>query len=96
MANQEPTVQEAPLEEAAHREPVTVTVNTKPVKLPSHRVTGLEIKKEAIAQGVDIQLDFQLVEEAHDDHPAHDISDDTKITVNKHSKFTANDVDDDS
>jgi len=81
---------------AEHREPVTVTVNTKPVRLPSHRVTGLEIKKAAIDQGVEIELDFQLVEEAHDDHPARKIADDKTITVTKHSEFSANDVDDDS
>lgn len=75
---------------------VAVTVNRKPVTLSSHRVTGLEIKQAAIAQGVQIELDFQLTEEAHDGHPARVIADDKTITVTKHSVFTANDVDDDS
>jgi len=75
---------------------VTVTVNEKPVTLPKHRVTGLEIKQTAIAQGVEIQLDFILVEEAHDGHEAKVIGDDDVIEVNKHSKFTANDGDDNS
>jgi hypothetical protein len=93
-----PTTHEAApeVEESHHRHPVTVKVNRKPVKLESHRVTGLEIKEAAIAQGVEIQTDFQLAEEAHDGHPARIIGDDKKITVTDHSEFTANDVDDDS
>lgn len=79
-----------------HGGQVTVTVNTKPVVLDSHRVTGLQIKQAAIAQGVDIELDFHLVLEAHDGHPARRIRDDEAITVTKHSVFSANDGDDDS
>jgi hypothetical protein len=75
---------------------VTVVVNTKPVHLKAHRVTGLEIKLAAIAQGVDIAKDFLLIEEAHDGHPARTVADDMKIAVTKHSVFTANDGDDDS
>jgi Multiubiquitin len=75
---------------------VTVTVNNKAVVLTAHRVTGLEIKKAAIAQGVDIEEDFQLTEEAQGGHPAQVIDDDQTITVTGHSVFTANDVDDDS
>jgi hypothetical protein len=80
----------------AHHERVTVTVNTKPVVLGSHHATGLEIKEAAIAQGVDIKLDFHLVLEARDGHPARRIDDDETITVTKHSVFSANDGDDDS
>lgn len=75
---------------------VTVTVNTKPVSLPKHRVTGLEVKQAAIAQGVEIQEDFLLTLEAHEGKPARTIADDETITINKHSVFTANDGDDDS
>jgi hypothetical protein len=75
---------------------VGVTVNTKPVTLASHRVTGLEIKQSAIAQGVEIELDFLLTLEAHRGHPARVIADDETITVTNHSVFTANDGDDDS
>lgn len=75
---------------------VTVTVNRKPVTLPSHRVNGLEIKRAAIAQGVEIEEDFLLTEEARAGHEARVIADDKTITVTKHSVFTANDVDDDS
>ncbi|CDX12282.1 hypothetical protein MPL3356_110423 [Mesorhizobium plurifarium] len=42
---------------------VVVKVNTKPVQLPFGWHTGLDIKKAAIAQGVDIRVDFTLDEE---------------------------------
>jgi hypothetical protein len=92
----EQAIAEGPSDEAEHHEPVTVTVNTRPVTLPKHRVTGLKIKEEAIAQGVEIELDFQLVEEAHGDHPARKIEDHETIKVTRHSDFSANDGDDDS
>lgn len=75
---------------------VTVTVNNQPVTLPSHRVTGLQIKQAAIAQGVQIEEDFLLTLEAHGGRPARTIGDDDTITVTRHSVFTANDGDDDS
>jgi hypothetical protein len=75
---------------------VTVSVNRKPVTLESHRVTGLEIKQAAIAQGVEIELDFLLTLEAFEGQPARTIDDDDVITVTKHSAFRANDGDDDS
>jgi hypothetical protein len=75
---------------------VTVNVNNKPVVLPRRRETGLEIKEAAIAQGVEIELDFILTLEAHGDKPAETIDDDETITVTKHSDFIANDGDDDS
>jgi hypothetical protein len=75
---------------------VTVTVNRKPVALSSHRVTGLEIKETAIAEGVEIELDFLLTLEAFEGQPARVIADDEVITVTKHSTFRANDGDDDS
>jgi hypothetical protein len=75
---------------------VTVKVNNKPVLLPERKVTGLQIKEAAIAQGVEIKLDFILTLEAHDGHPAETIADDRTITVTEHSEFSANDGDDDS
>ena len=38
--------------EERHDRTVTVTVNNRAVELDRHRVTGLEIKQAAIAQGV--------------------------------------------
>jgi hypothetical protein len=78
------------------RRPVTVHVNTKPVLLPRRLVTGLAIKEEAIAQGVEIELDFILTLEAHGHKPAETIDDEQTVTVTEHSQFTANDGDDDS
>ena len=75
---------------------VTVTVNRKPVELDSHRVTGMQIKQAAIAQGVQIEEDFHLVLEASPGHPAREIGDDETITVTDKSEFSANDGDDDS
>jgi hypothetical protein len=75
---------------------VVVQVNNKPVTLDSHRVTGLEVKKAAIAQDVQIEEDFHLVLEAEGGHPAREIADDETITVTHKSVFTANDGDDDS
>lgn len=83
-------------ENAEARHPVTVTVNGDPVELPRHRVSGLEIKEAAIAQGVSIKLDFELTWEAHDHHPAQNVTDDEKITVTKDSKFLAVDNEEDS
>ena len=75
---------------------VTVTVNNKPVVLDDHRVTGLEVKRAAIAQGVNIQEDFLLTLEPHEGKPARIVGDAETVTVTKHSVFTANDGDDDS
>jgi hypothetical protein len=75
---------------------VTVQVNNHPVVLDKHRVTGLEVKEAAIAQHVQIELDFILTLEAHGGQPARTVDDDEVITVTKHSVFLANDGDDDS
>ncbi len=50
----------------------------------------------AIAQSVQIELDFILTLEAHGRKPAETIDDDQTITVTEHSEFIANDGDDDS
>jgi len=75
---------------------VEVKVNGDPVELPAHRVTGIEIKEAAIKAGVPIKLDFELTWEAHDKKPAQNVTDDEKITVTKHSEFTAVDNEEDS
>lgn len=75
---------------------VTVTLNNKPLELPDREVTGLEIKQEAIDQGIEIELDFELILEAHGGHGARKIADDEAVKVKKHDIFTANDGDDDS
>jgi len=52
--------------QAPRPEPVRISVNNLPVTVPQHDVTGLEIKQAAIAQGVKIELSFQLSEELSD------------------------------
>lgn len=74
---------------------VTVTVNNKPVKVKGHRVTGLEIKEAAIAQGVQIDTGFQLSEELPSGE-TRIVGDTDPVTVNKHSVFTAVAGDDNS
>lgn len=76
---------------------VVVTMNRKyKVTLPSHRVTGREVKQAAIDQGVPIQIDFLLTMEANEATPARSVGDDEPVTVTKNTVFTANDGDDNS
>ncbi len=78
-----------------HRHPIEITVNEKPVTVDGPRVTGVVIKEAAIAQGVQIQLDFVLYEEIGPGHTK-TIGNDDVVTVHKGSKFTAIDNDDNS
>jgi hypothetical protein len=71
---------------------VVIHVNEQPVRVP-HRVSGLQIKEAAIAQGVPIQTDFVLSEELPNRR--------TKIIgdqdeVNEQSRFVAVAPDDNS
>lgn len=47
-------------ESTAARKAVQIVVNKQAVTLPGHQGTGLEIKQAAIAQGVEIEVSFQL------------------------------------
>jgi hypothetical protein len=83
---------------AAHerkQHPVTIHVNERPVQLPEQRVSGLEIKQSAIAQGLSIELDFILVEELGGGR-TRVIGDRDVVPVNPQSRFLANDGDDNS
>jgi DNA-binding Lrp family transcriptional regulator len=75
---------------------VPIKVNNKPVVLPKHRMTGLEIKETAIAQGVDIKPDFILTLDARDGKPVETIENDQTVFVRDHDEFTANDGEDNS
>jgi hypothetical protein len=78
-----------------HQHEVEVTVNEKPVVLPDRKVTGLEIKQAAIAQGVPIQLDFVLQQELpHGQHKV--IGDQDEVKLHPHDRFTAIADDDNS
>jgi hypothetical protein len=74
---------------------VTIVVNLKPVEIAGPRVTGLEIKQAAIAQGLPITVDFSLSQIAPGPRPKV-IGNDDPVTVTKNSEFTAVSDDDDS
>lgn len=74
---------------------VVITVNEKPVTVTGPKVTGLQIKEAAIAQGVQIGLDFQLSEELANGR-TRIVGDAEPITVNKNSHFDAVAGDDNS
>ena len=70
---------------------ITVSVNNKPVHLPDDpgrdEATGLEIKQAAIAQGINIQIDFSLFElRGNDLQP---VGDNDQIHVRNNQKFRA-------
>jgi hypothetical protein len=73
---------------------VRVTVNGQPVRLPEQRLTGLEIKEAAIAQGVDIELTFQL--SVKRGHRYEVIGDNDTVQVRAHQEFLAVAPDDNS
>lgn len=79
-----------------HEKNITIKVNNKPVILHSERVTGLQIKEAAIAQGVEIQPDFQLWEEAHGGHEMRSIADNETVEIHNNMEFTCNTGDHDS
>ena len=74
---------------------VTVTVNKHPVEVPAPKATGLQIKEAAIAQGVEIGLDFHLAL-IKPNNKRELIGDKDKVTVNKNSVFVATAGDDNS
>lgn len=74
---------------------VVITVNERPVTVLGPRVTGLEIKQAAVAQGVPIQLDFVLSQELSGGR-TRPVRDDDEITVNRNSRFVAIAPDDNS
>ncbi len=75
---------------------ITITVNTKPVKMTGPRHTGLEIKQAAIAKKVKIDLSFLLYEIRHGGQPNKLIDDGETVTITDHSEFHAVADDDNS
>jgi hypothetical protein len=74
---------------------IEITVNNRLVQVEDKRLTGLEIKEAAIAQGVPILLDFLLSEQLkHGETRV--VGDSDEVKVDKHSKFTAVAGDDNS
>lgn len=74
---------------------VEVTVNGRAIKLPKDELTGLEIKKAAIAQGVPIELSFILQLELPNGN-SRVIGDNDPVKIRPHERFTAIANDDNS
>ncbi|MGQ4479372.1 multiubiquitin domain-containing protein [Streptomyces sp. SAS_276] len=89
------TVEQIDAESPGKGHSVTIKVNNKAVEIIGPRVTGLQIKEAAIAQGVQIERDFQLSLELPSGE-TRIISDTDVVTVNKKSVFTAVAGDDNS
>jgi hypothetical protein len=82
--------------ESEHNRPsVTVTVNGRSVVFRMHEATGAEIKSTAIAQGVQIQQDFNLFEKKSD-HQLKQIGDAEIIKLHDGLEFRAVAPDDNS
>jgi hypothetical protein len=74
---------------------VDIIVNTKPVRIEGPKTTGLQIKEAAIAQGVKIQVSFQLSEKLGD-HKTKVIGDADTVTLREGAVFAAVADDDNS
>lgn len=73
----------------------SITVNTKPVPMNDHRVTGLQVKEAAIAAGVEIEIDFQLsVRRPNGKFEV--VADTEPVNINRSSQFRAVAPDDNS
>ena len=73
---------------------VTVEVNNQRVVLAKQRMTGLEIKQAAIAQGVQIELGFQLSVKRGNRYKV--VADNEPVAVRKGQEFIAVASDDNS
>ncbi|OKI58020.1 multiubiquitin domain-containing protein [Micromonospora sp. CB01531] len=73
---------------------ITVSVNNQQVELPERRVTGLEIKQAAIAQGVHLQPNFQLSLKRGNRYEV--VGDNDTIAVHPNQEFLAVAPDDNS
>lgn len=74
---------------------VDIVVNRHPVRIAGPRTTGLQIKAAAIAQGVQIELSFQL-SEVLGDHKTKVIDNNDPVTVHEGAIFVAIADDDNS
>jgi sarcosine oxidase gamma subunit len=74
---------------------VDISVNNRPVRIEGPKATGLQIKEAAIAQGVPIQLSFQVSEQLGD-HKTKIIGDTDPVTLHEGAKFVAIANDDNS
>ena len=72
-----------------------ISVNRKPVEVGGPLITGLEIKKKAIEQGVAIDLDFKLAK-VNADGKQPTVGDSEKVDVREFKTFFATAGDDNS
>lgn len=77
------------------RRVVQIKVNQKAVNIEGPRTTGLLVKQAAIAQGVEIQLDFILYLDLGGGRTK-TIDNSDEVTVHDGTEFTAIDNDDNS
>lgn len=75
---------------------ITVKVNNNPVKFTKRRVTGLEIKQTAIAQGVRIEVGFVLYPVKPDGGAGAAIGDSEKVKLSECDEFRCVAPDDNS
>ncbi|QLG13483.1 hypothetical protein HLB42_21405 (plasmid) [Deinococcus sp. D7000] len=74
---------------------VIIHVNETSVTIPGPKASGADIKRAAIAQGVQLDMDFILQEEVNNGS-TQQIGDEDVITINKNSRFLAIAPDDNS
>ena len=82
-------------EEVQPRRLVDIVVNKHPVRIEGPSTTGLQIKEAAIAQGVKIQVSFQLSEKLGD-HKTTVIGNTDAVTLHEGAVFVAVADDDNS
>ena len=92
-----PVVENAKPEEGSGADPkkVEIEVNGKKVEMLEGPASGLEIKEEAIKQGVGIKENFVLQQEMPNG-TGKVIGDDDKVVIREHLSFTAIEPDDNS
>jgi len=84
-----------PAEEVLRHHLVEIVVNKKGVRIEGPKPTGLEIKEAAIAQGVEIELSFQLSEDLGE-RKTKIIGDSDPVALHEGSVFVAIADDDNS
>jgi hypothetical protein len=72
-------------DDARHPRTITVTVNNQRVELPERQMTGLEIKQAAVAQGIEVEISFQL--SVKRGHRYEVVGDTDTITVHEREEF---------
>lgn len=75
--------------------PITIIVNNHPVIFQDHKTNGLEIKRNAMQQGVAIQEDFILFR-VKGNGKLVPISDSESVTLKKNDEFRVTAPDDNS